>query len=314
MSIELSVGIVNWNTKGYLADCLDSLKQNLPGISYEVIVADNNSGDGSAEMIKQRFPWVRLIENSRNLGYAKANNQIFALAKAERFLLLNPDVIIVGEALIKMMRFLDADRSCGAVCPRYLNPDGSFQRFYRRWPDLKVFLVLLSRFFSLAIWFNKRILDAYYYRLPADTFDRRIELVQPAASCLMLRSSIFIKTYFLDDQFPIFFNDVDLCRRIHKQGYSIMLLPEAEVIHHLGKSRTLQKQFEEKEYILSWLRYLMKYQGAAAFSIAKAVLFCEYLALTLSNLSAVFTGNKSRREYIANLRFRRDIILGRGGF
>jgi GT2 family glycosyltransferase len=314
MSIELSVGIVNWNTKGYLADCLDSLRQNLPGIAYEVIVADNNSGDGSAEMIKERFPWVCLIENSANLGYAKANNQIFALAQGERFLLLNPDVVIVGDALIKMIGFLDADRSCGAVCPRYLNPDGSFQRFYRRWPDLKVFLIILSRFFSRVLCFDKRILDAYYYRLAADTFDRRTELLQPAASCLMLRSSMFRKTYFLDEQFPIFFNDVDLCRRIHKQGYSIILLPEAQVIHHLGKSRTLVKQFEEKEYILSWLRYLRKYQGVAVFIIAKAVLFCEYLVLTLINLGGLFMGSKSFQEYNANLRFRRDIILGRGGF
>src|SRR3990167_8486737 len=134
MSVDLSIGIVNWNSKDYVCGCINSIRENLKGITYEVIVVDNNSNDLSCRMIREKFPWVNLIENAVNAGYAKANNQILKTAGADKFLLLNPDILIVGDSLKVMADFLDAHKDCAAVSPKYLNPDGSFQRFYRRDP------------------------------------------------------------------------------------------------------------------------------------------------------------------------------------
>jgi GT2 family glycosyltransferase len=313
MSIELSIAIVNWNTRKYLIECLESIRANLQGISYEVIVADNGSIDASPETVKKSFPWVELIENKQNLGFAQANNQIFEKARSGYFLILNPDVLITPTALNQMKRFLDDNPGCAAVSPKYINPDGSFQRFYRRWPGPEVFLVHLTKFLRLAPRWSKRIMDGYYYRLPEDDFSRDFELVQPGASCLMVRSCLFNGAPLFDQRFPIFFNDVDLCQRIRKKGYTVFYLAQAQVIHHLGKGRELDRMAEEKDYILSWIRYLRKYHRISA-ELVKAVIVCEFAVLTAVNAFSVLMGKKSGADYRANIRYRLDIIFEKGGF
>ena len=311
MNEALIIGIVNWNTKDYLVSCLESILKNVHELSYEVIVVDNNSSDGSSDMVKERFPWVRLIQNFSNACFARANNQIFEVASGDKFLILNPDVIIEKDAIAKMIHFLDSSAQSAAVCPKYLNPDGSFQRFYRRWPDIRVFLAYETKLLNIFPLLKKRILDAYHYSLAQDTFDKENDIVQPGISCLMLKTAVFKDASLFDERFPLFFNDVDLCRRIHNKGYKIFYLPQAPVTHYLGKGRSLDRETEYKEFLVGWLRYFKKY-SVFSYVCAQTILICEFTLLTFINILAMVLCKK--KNVGKNIRLRRDIVFNKSGF
>src|SRR4030066_856653 len=134
-NMDLSILIVNWNTKVFLDGCLQSIYSSVKDISFEVIVVDNNSGDGSAEMVRKTFPETRLIENKENAGFARGNNQADAVSKGKVIGLLNPDTIVYPGTFEKMVDYLNTHEGVGAVSCKFLNPDGSLQRqYFRRFP------------------------------------------------------------------------------------------------------------------------------------------------------------------------------------
>ncbi|MFZ5801249.1 MAG: glycosyltransferase family 2 protein, partial [Candidatus Omnitrophota bacterium] len=139
MNIELTISIVNWNSREYLRQCLESIRDNVRGIGYEVIVVDNASQDNSVTMVRNDFPDTLLIGNQENLGFARGNNQAFAKSRGRYFLLLNPDTRVLSGSLEKMVEFLGGHPDAGAVAPKYLNPDGTFQRYYYRFPNSLIF-------------------------------------------------------------------------------------------------------------------------------------------------------------------------------
>lgn len=315
-SRDLTIAIVNWNTEKYLLACLNSIMGNVKNITYEVIIADNGSSDGSQEAVKNEFPGVSLIENRQNLGYAKANNRIFSLAKGRNLLLLNPDTLILKDSLEAMVKLLDSSGDCAGVCPKLLNPDGSFQRLYKRWPNLKVFIckqaLLLPRLIPAE--YKDKIMRGYLYSLPGDRFDRVRDLEQPPASCLMLKMRILKDIGLFDERFPLFFNDVDLCRRIHNNGYKIYFLPDARIVHFLGKGHDIKRKMENREFFIGWLKYLKKHNGLLAYGIAEFILFCEFTALTGVNLLFDLFQNKKRSRLRNNLRFRLEILFNKTSF
>lgn len=136
--LQLSIIIVNWNTKDYLKDCLSSIFKSITELNFEVIVVDNNSADESVEMVKEKFPQVRLIENKENLGFAKANNQGYEISKGRIIALLNPDTIIYKGVFEQIVDYLMKNLQVGAATCRLLNPDNSFQRNFRRLPDFHI--------------------------------------------------------------------------------------------------------------------------------------------------------------------------------
>ena len=125
--VDLSISIVNWNTKDCLEKCLSSIYENTKDIVFETAVVDNNSSDDSVQMVKSRFADVNLIENKDNVGYGAANNRAIKTAKGRHVLILNPDTIVLPGCLGEMVRFLDSRPDVGAVGPRISNPDGTFQ-------------------------------------------------------------------------------------------------------------------------------------------------------------------------------------------
>ena len=315
MSPDLSVGIVNWNTKDYLRGCLNSIRDNLKGLTYEVIVADNNSNDASCSMVRGEFPWVNLIENRINLGYAKANNRILKAAGGDKLLLLNPDILILGDSLRIMADFLDAHKNCAALAPKYLNPDGSFQRFYRRLPGLKVFVCKVSFISSwIPAKIRDRIINRYEYALPQDNFDRVMELEQPAASCLMFKTAVLRDAGLFDERFPLFFNDVDLCGRLRKKGYKIFFTPEARVIHYLGKSRDISKYLENKEFIIGWLRYFKKSRGLPIYLSARFMILCHTVISAAYYLLSPVTDIKKIEDKRKALKLCWEMLLERSFF
>ena len=229
----LSVCIVNWNTRELLRACLESLRRNPSArAQLEIIVVDNASSDSSAELVARDFPEVRLLANAENRGYAAGNNQAIAASGGEYVLLLNPDTEVAPGALDKLLEFLRDHPEAAGVAPRLVGPDGATQRSCRGFPD--PWAVFADALGLARLFPRSRRLGRY--RLTWWNHDDLREVDQPMASALLLRRSALKRVGAFDEDFPIFFNDVDLCYRLKQAGWRLYFDPEATVLHHHGAS------------------------------------------------------------------------------
>jgi GT2 family glycosyltransferase len=233
--VDLSIVIVNWRTRELLRACLQSLRDALgeriaAGVA-EVIVVDNASGDGSAGVVREEFPEMRLIANEENRGYAAANNQGIAAASGRNAMLLNPDTEVPREAVERLEAFMEAHPGCGAAAPMLVHPDGRPQLSLRGFPTP---LALLGAVTGLARVAPAGSSLASY--IPRELPTKPEQVFQPMTSCLLLRGKALREVGPFDEAFPIFFNDVDLCQRLCQWGWMIWFVPEAKVIHHGGAS------------------------------------------------------------------------------
>jgi len=294
--IDLSVIIVNWNTKELLRNCLSSIYRETKNVILEVILIDNASVDGSSNMVEREFPEVILIKNKQNFGFARANNQGFARAQGRYILIVNPDTEIVGDAFFKMVQYLDSNKDVGATGAKFLYPDGSFQRYYNRFPT---FSSIIGRWFLPAKLACRLKLVRSYLMLD-DNFDRILEVPQPAGACIMVRKDLFVRKNFMDEQFPIFFGDVDLCRRIYKKGLRIVVLPDARIIHYRGKGGLEQGKMPlslSAEYFISMVDYFAKHEGVIEATVLRLFFSLGFLLRTWLLLIGVILGTKSQEEF-----------------
>ncbi len=261
--MDLSILIVNWNTKAFLEECLQSIYSSVKSISFEVIVVDNNSGDGSAEMVRKNFPVTRLIENKDNAGFARGNNQAYEISKGRVIGLLNPDTIVYPGTFEKMVDYLNTHDIVGAVSCKFLNPDGTLQReFYRRFPTVSTIFfryTYLGQVINRRLYHGRALKDFFY---GDKTFERTEVIEQPGATCLWMRRSLIEKIGLFDEQFPILFNDVDLCKRIWNEGYEIHVLADAHITHYGGTNirKLSQEQFSQIAFD-GILNYFKKHHG-----------------------------------------------------
>jgi GT2 family glycosyltransferase len=230
--MQLSIIIVSWNTKALLRECLNKLKPEVEGWDCEVFLVDNDSPDKSADMVAQEHPWVKLIANPTNRGFAAANNQAMALSSGQKVLLLNPDTEVHPGALKTMMKFLDDHPKCGVVAPQLLNTDGSIQMSCREFPT---FLGMGYELVGMSKLFPK---DEKYRRYKMLDFDHNTErqVDQPEGACLMLRREVIDQVGTLDEGFFMLFEEVDWCYRIKQAGWEVWFTPTAVVVHHHGQS------------------------------------------------------------------------------
>ena len=255
---SLSVVIPSWNTRELLRSCLRSLETTLPS-SSEVIVVDNGSTDASAKMVAQHFPTVRLVRNTRNLGFAVACNQGVSLARGSYVLFLNSDTQIQGDALRRMMLFLDCNPYYGACVPRLLNVDGSTQRSMQRLPSIWTPLFTGTPIERLFPGSPER---RRYHALDFD-YERVGEVENPPAIALMLRREALGADKPFDEQLWLAFSDADLCRRLWYSGWRIAYLPQARIQHYGGAS-TRQMQDYDATWQRNRLLYFRKNHGAMA--------------------------------------------------
>jgi GT2 family glycosyltransferase len=277
--LELSVIIVNWNTRDLLRACLVSLQSALNAprssrpASAEVLVIDNASTDGSAEMVRQAFPEVQLIANPTNIGYAVGNNQGFAQARGEFWLLLNPDTELPPEAPAHLLQFLRERPGAGAVAPRLVHPDGRIQRSIRGFPTPAALLgevTGLARLLPGGPWAG--------YRGPREEPEAPVPVDQPMASCLLFRREAVVQAGGMDPGFPIFFNDVDLCRRVKEHGWEIWYDPTVSVVHHGGAStRQVRPQMVWESHRGLHRYYRKHYRGKMFFPVYGLVVGAIYL-------------------------------------
>jgi len=255
---DLTIIIVNWNVKELLGDCLRSIYSQTKTISFEVVAVDNASSDGSVEMVEKEFPQVKLIANKENLGFAKGNNQAIRESKGRYFMLLNPDTIVVGNALATMVLFMDNRRDAGAIGPRILNPDKTVQLTCGRYsPTLLTELLdftKLSSVFPKSRIFGKSLMGFWPHN---DT--REVELLSGA--CMMVRKETIEQTGLMDEHFFLFAEETDWCYRIRKNGWKIYLNADAEIMHLWQQSVKRSSINTALESYKSMYRFFMNHHG-----------------------------------------------------
>jgi hypothetical protein len=230
--MKLSVIIVSWESARELPQCLKAVFESRIGFDREVLVVDNASTDGSAGLIRKDYPQVRLVENQRNRGFARAVNQGLAYSRGDYLLLLNPDAVLKPDALAAMTNYLDTHPDVGVLAPQMLFPDGTVQASCREFPSYQVLLwemTGLSRLFP-----THPVIGRWKMGYFDHATEREVD--QPMASCLLLRREVLERVGYLDEDFPLYFNDVDWCYRMRKEKVKIIYYPGIQVVHDLGAS------------------------------------------------------------------------------
>lgn len=294
----LSICIVGWNVAGDLRGCLHSLYEREQGIDYEVIVVDNGSRDGTLEMLRREFPQVLRVENRENRGFGTANNQGIRLARGGYVLFLNPDTLVHPGALAKMVAFLRDRPGVGVVGPKLLSADGSLQPAARRFPGWGVFFHQHTPLKHLRLF--KGANDRYKMKDFCWTETAEVEVVSGAA--LLIRREALGRVQGFDEGYFMFFEEIDLCRRVKESGYQVFFLPEAVITHLGGRSRR-QSREDLLFQINSLFHYLRCYEGQGKillFSLLFKPLFALNLLLEIlrdgaySMVNQLFRGNESK--------------------
>lgn len=231
--MKLSVIIVNYNVKYFLEQCLLSVEKAIEGMQAEVFVVDNNSVDGSMLMVKEKFPWVKAVENFENLGFSKANNQAIRMSQAEYVLLLNPDTVVQDDTFTKVVEFMDAHPDAGGLGVKMLDGKGNFLPESKRGlptPD-----VAFYKIFGLSALFPKsRIFGKYHLGFLDNDETHQVEVLSGAF--MLMRTEALNKTGLLDEDYFMYGEDIDLSYRILKAGYKNYYYPHTRIIHYKGES------------------------------------------------------------------------------
>jgi len=249
--MDLSVIIVNWNSKELLLPCLDSIYQTCQGVAMEVFVIDNASTDGSGE-VKERFPKVTFIQNQKNVGFAMANNQALRLSKGNYLLLLNPDTKMKEGAIERLVSLMESSPEAGVVGAQLLNDDGSKQNSIANFPSLAT--EFLNK--SLLRWLFPK-------QFPGKERDysNPLEVDSVIGACMMVRREAMDQVGLLDEEYFLFLEETDWCYRMKKEGWKVYHIPQAEIYHFQGKSAEREKRKAKIEYYRSRYYFFKKNRG-----------------------------------------------------
>lgn len=278
--MDLSVIIVNYNVRQFLENALTSIGRALDGMAGEVIVVDNASDDGSATMVREKFPAVRLIASDANLGFARANNLALRESRGRYLLLINPDTIVQEDTFRVMLEFLDVHPTVGLAGCKILNPDGSFQLPCRR--SFPTPWVAFTKIAGLSSLFPRTRLFGRYNLTYLDP-DASYEVDAVSGSFMMLRREVYEAIGGLDEAFFMYGEDLDWCYRVKKAGWQVYYVHETRIIHFKGESTRrsnidevrvfygamelfVQKHFNRSRVGVAFLRMGIVLRAAAAWS------------------------------------------------
>lgn len=231
--MKLSVVIVNYNVKFFLEQCLHAVSRAMKGIESEVFVVDNNSVDGSLQMLSEKFPEVITIANKENVGFSKANNQAITRSKGEFILLLNPDTIVEDDTFHKVVTFMEQHSEAGGLGVKMVDGKGRFLPESKR--SLPTPAVAFYKIFGLSRLFPRSKVFGQYHLTYLDK-DQTHEVDVLSGAFMLLRRSVLDRTGLLDESFFMYGEDIDLSYRITKAGYKNYYFPEARIIHYKGES------------------------------------------------------------------------------
>jgi len=225
--MDISIVIVNWNTKILLLDCLASVYKTVKNISMEIWVVDNASSDGSMDAVQRFYPDTKIIQNSKNLGFAAANNRAFKRMRGRYALLLNTDTVLTEGAVETIYNFMEHHPDVGMACGQLLNQDGSKQNSFANFPSLA------------ALIFGEALLQVLFpkkYPSKRNVGSKPMEVDSCIGACMMVRGEAMEAVEWLDESFFFFFEETDWAKRIKQSGWKIYFVPSARIVHLQGQS------------------------------------------------------------------------------
>jgi N-acetylglucosaminyl-diphospho-decaprenol L-rhamnosyltransferase len=272
--IELSVSVIAYRTPVLLKRCLEALEAERSSVGIDVTVIDNASGDGSADMVVDQFPWVRIIRNRQNVGFGAAHNQALRHATGRYWLVLNSDAAPRPGALRVLVDFLQANPRVAVAGPRLRYPDGTVQPSRRRFPTVATLFVestQIQRFIP-----RNPVLQRYYLADRSDDEPQDVDWL--VGACLCVRAAAAAEVGLFDESFFMYSEELDWCRRFRAAGWRVAYVPSAEVVHLEGGSSRLDLVARDRMFQASKLRYAAKWHGRWAAHALRAYLVLEYVA------------------------------------
>lgn len=264
--MDLSVIIVNWNTKDLLSDCLHSVYKTASDLVIEVLVVDNDSTDGSVEMVRCDFPQVRLIENEENVGFARANNQALSVSQGRYALLLNSDAMVRPGSIRTLLSLADSEPRAGIVGAQLLNPDESFQASHTPFPTQGQEFLMLTGLGRLlrGRWYPSRGPDE-------DKGPQMVDYVEGA--CMLVRRRAFEEVGGLDEGYFMYAEEVDWCYAMRKNNWQVWYHPAAKVIHLGGGSSRNRRPEREADLYRSRVQFFRRHYGDRAAWVLKVQVY-----------------------------------------
>ena len=251
----ISIILVNYNGVDFLYDCLYSIKQFVDDPNYEIIIIDNASSDNSIKVIKDNFPFIKLICSDINLGFSKANNIAAKHSQGKYLLFLNTDTILIEDTPNILSNYLQQNTNVGAISSRITFQDSSYQLSCGKLPSFWI------EFFDKI----KYTLDRQFHHIFSSLHNIKYSKVQEVGwltgACLMMRRDVFEKLEGFDEEFFMYFEDKDICKRVKELGYKVMYYPKTSIIHLLGGSSHSVKKSVNRYYRESQLYYYQKHLG-----------------------------------------------------
>ncbi|MEN8005785.1 MAG: glycosyltransferase family 2 protein [Candidatus Krumholzibacteriota bacterium] len=292
-TIDLSIIIVNWNTRDMLRDCLASLPAATEGLATEILVVDNASGDESAAMVAQEFPGAMLIESGGNLGFSRGNNLALERAQGDGILLLNPDTICPPASLVRLFRFMNGHQNVGAVGPRLVDGEsrptisgGYFPRTRYHW---------LGVLDPWRLWLRGSLSQRIVFIPERQEASRPVEYIMGA--CFLMPRHALEKVGPLDDRFFMYFEETDWCYRARQAGLEVWYCAETEITHLEGKAAEMVSRFSILQFQKSYRLFVAKHYGNAAVWGFRLAQFAEYGLKSL--LRRLAPGNRLRNRALA---------------
>jgi GT2 family glycosyltransferase len=281
--ILLSVVIVSYNVAGFLDHCLDSVFRACLVFPHEVMVVDNSSTDNTVEMVRGKYPQVRLIDNPQNIGYSRANNQGIALSRGQYVLLLNPDTIVPHNALSISIKFLEGMPDAGLMSLKLVNADGSFQAACRR--GFPTPLTSFYRMVGLSLLFRQsRRFGQYNLTFLDENATSEVDAV--CGAFMLGRASVLRQIGGFDENFFMFGEDIDLCYRVKRAGYRVFYHPAAEIIHFKGESSRKNRVESKLHFYNSMFIFSKKYFSQRMTFFPRGLLFLGIFLNALVKLPA----------------------------
>ena len=303
-AIDVSILIVSYNTRDMTVECIESIFDQTTEHTFEVIVIDNDSSDGSAEAIRKQCPQVTVIESGENLGFARANNEASKVACGSRILLLNPDTVILDKAIDKLLDFAGENPDNRMWGGRHVFRDGS-KNTYNCWSDYTLWSVFcsctaLSKFFSHSNLFNPR---------PYPKYDRMsVKEVDIITGCyLLIDADLWIELEGFDPDYFLFAEEADLCVRARMKGARPLLTPDSRIIHDGGGSAPIKSEDRRIQLLKAERQYHRKHFGPMGARAACLLIDMRVTLLALvGTLQYLLTGRRNPRASMALLRRRRE--------
>lgn len=293
MTCDVSIFIVNWNTREFLARCLESLPLGCGALNYQVIVVDNASADGSQQFVSERFPAVKLIANSENVGFAAANNQAAKESIGRYLLLLNPDIETIPSSIAGLVYYADAHPESGALGPHLLNSNGSDQRScWRNYPGMGMALVDALYLWKLP-WIPLSWVSEY--RPSEITAPRAVDHLLGA--CMLIRRAAWAQVGPFDESYLLGAEETDWCYRARQAGWQIVYHPDFRVTHHGQKSLWQQPAQSLPRLYSGYLQFYIRHSSKRWEWMLRGILALgAMMRIGLWNVRAIKARDESLRR------------------